>query len=308
MRVIPIGTAWSALLGVGVAMGAPLPAQEPPARLMEFLQQQIGLDQGQLAAMEKGEAVVKVFDSPNKRDVTLFGIIQIDIAREAYVARLQDFAHSLLSPTRVRVGIVHDPAIQEDVAAAVVSPQDVGDVQACKPGDCKIKMPATAGPTSLLSCQIVPPMATALGISSLGTICGSSAMRLGRSKARTQPVKNASTMTCQSATHFMMTNPVKSRKIIAEPSWASSMMRRRSARSAMAPPSRVRATVGIVNVRPVSPRNNGELVSSNTSQPCATASMFWARTEASWPNQYKRKLRCFNALIDWTTRWLPDDA
>ena len=143
MRVIPIGTAWSALLGVGVAMGAPLSAQEPPARLMEFLQQQVGLDQGQLAAMEKGEAVVKVFDSPNKRDVTLFGIIQIDMAREAYVARLQDFAHSLVSPTRVRVGIVHDPAIQEDVAAAMVSPQDVGDVQACKPGDCKIKMPAT---------------------------------------------------------------------------------------------------------------------------------------------------------------------
>jgi hypothetical protein len=143
MRAIPFGNARSTLLAAAVALASPLRAQEPPARLMSFLQQQIGLDEGQMAAMEKGEAVAKVLDSPNKRDVTLFGIVQIDVTREAYVTRLQDFTNSLPSPTRVRVGIFHDPAIQTDVATAVVSPQDVADVKACKPGDCKIKMPAT---------------------------------------------------------------------------------------------------------------------------------------------------------------------
>lgn len=131
------------LFACGAALGVPLRAQEPPARLKVFLQQRIGLDQAQLTAMERGEAIVKVLDTQNKRDVALFGIIQVDVPREVYVTQLQDFPNSLRAPTRPRFGIFHVPARASDVEGVLVARGDVADFKDCHPGDCKIKMPAT---------------------------------------------------------------------------------------------------------------------------------------------------------------------
>jgi len=58
-----------ALAGCGAAVGVPLQAQQPPARLTTFLQQRIGLDSARIASIERGDVIVKVLDTQNKRDV-----------------------------------------------------------------------------------------------------------------------------------------------------------------------------------------------------------------------------------------------
>ncbi len=131
------------VVALGCCAALSLPAQGPPAKLASFLQQRIGLDQAQLASIERGDAIVKVLDTQNNRDVAVFGIIAVDVPRELYVARLQDFPSSLRVPTRPRFGIFHIPTSAPDVEGATVAPQDVADVKQCHPGDCKIKMPAT---------------------------------------------------------------------------------------------------------------------------------------------------------------------
>jgi len=131
-----------ALLGCFVAV-APLPGQQTPAALLRFLRQSIGLDSAQLAAVERGTAVVKVLDTKNQRDVAVFGIITADVPRQLYVARLQDFQSSLGTPTRTRFGIFSDPATAADVQALVVDQDDVSEVKDCHPNACKIKLPAT---------------------------------------------------------------------------------------------------------------------------------------------------------------------
>jgi len=132
-----------ALLGCGAALSSAVHAEQLPAELTTFLQQRIGLGREQLASIERGNAIVKILDTENKRDVAVFGIIAVDVPRESYVARLQDFSSSLRAPTRVRFGIFHVPATAADVESATVASQDVADVKHCRPGDCKIKMPAT---------------------------------------------------------------------------------------------------------------------------------------------------------------------
>jgi hypothetical protein len=132
-----------ALVGCAASLGVPLRGQQPPAKLTSFLQQRIGLDRGQLESIERGDAIVKVLDTENKRDVAVFGIITVDVPREVYVTRLQDFPSSLRAPTRPRFGIFQVPAGASDVEAASVARDDVGDLKDCRPGDCKIKMPAT---------------------------------------------------------------------------------------------------------------------------------------------------------------------
>src|SRR6185312_2012461 len=84
----------------GAVMRVPLRAQQPPARLATFLQQHIGPDSARIAAIERGDAVVKVLETDIKRDVAVFGIITVDVPRRFYVTRLQDFPNSLRARTR----------------------------------------------------------------------------------------------------------------------------------------------------------------------------------------------------------------
>ena len=122
---------------------APLQGQDAPAQLVRFLRQGIGLDSSQLVLVERGDAVVKVLDTRDRRDVALFGIITADVPREAYIAQARDFRHSLRTPTRARLGIFSDPASAADVAAVTISNRDVAEMKECRPGDCVVKLPAT---------------------------------------------------------------------------------------------------------------------------------------------------------------------
>src|SRR5436190_13069010 len=92
-----------------------VPSAQRPAQLTQFLQHSIALDTLQLAAVERGESVVKVLETHDRRDVALFGIITVPIAREQYVRALRDFPAS----NRTQLGIFSDPAAAGDVAAVM---------------------------------------------------------------------------------------------------------------------------------------------------------------------------------------------
>ena len=123
-------------------IAGPLQGQEPPAPLVRFLRQGIGLDSAQLALIERGDAVVKVLDTRDRRDIAVFGIIATDVPREVYVAQVRDFWTSLRTPTRSRLGIFSNPATAADVEAVTISERDVRDMKDCRPGDCIVKLPA----------------------------------------------------------------------------------------------------------------------------------------------------------------------
>jgi hypothetical protein len=128
------------LYSLGVAL---LQGPEPPPALVQFLRQSIGLDSAQIAAATRGEAVVKVLDARERRDVAVFGIITADLPRDAYVRQVRDFQTWLRTPTRSQFGIFSDPPIAADVQAVTISKRDLDDMKDCKPGDCVMKLPAT---------------------------------------------------------------------------------------------------------------------------------------------------------------------
>ena len=130
------------LIGL-LAIVMPAHSQEPPGALAQFLRQSVGLDAAQLTAIERGEPVVKVLDTPHKRDVAVFGIIAADASRASYVLRLRDFPKSLRSPARASIGLFSDPAIPADVQALSLDARDVDDLRKCQPGKCDFKLPAT---------------------------------------------------------------------------------------------------------------------------------------------------------------------
>ncbi len=127
---------------IGAVVVVPVQAQAP-AQLVGFLRQGIGLDSAQLALVERGEGVVKVLDTKDRRDVALFGIITSPASRDAYLGQVRDFRNSLRTPTRTHFGIFSDPASAADVEAVTVSMRDVEDMKDCRPGNCVVKLPAT---------------------------------------------------------------------------------------------------------------------------------------------------------------------
>ncbi len=127
---------------IGAVVVVPVQAQAP-AQLVGFLRQGIGLDSAQLALVERGEGVVKVLDTKDRRDVALFGIITSPASRDAYLGQVRDFRSSLRTPTRTHFGIFSDPASAADVEAVTVSMRDVEDMKDCRPGNCVVKLPAT---------------------------------------------------------------------------------------------------------------------------------------------------------------------
>jgi hypothetical protein len=114
-----------------------------PPELTNFLQYSIGFDAQQMAAVERGEAVVKVLETRDRRDVALFGIITTAVGRDQYVRALRDFPTSLRTPNRTQLGIFSNPAKEADVAAVTINARDVAEMKSCKPGDCVVKLPAT---------------------------------------------------------------------------------------------------------------------------------------------------------------------
>src|SRR5258706_16365694 len=117
-----------------------------PAQLTQFLEQNIGFDAEQLGTVERGEAVVKVLDARDRRDVVVFGIITLPVSREQYVRALSDFPTSLRTPNRTQLGIFSSPAVAGDVPAGTIRSRRAAETKRCKPGGCGGNTPATGIP------------------------------------------------------------------------------------------------------------------------------------------------------------------
>lgn len=117
------------------------PPPQRSAQLTRFLEQSIGLDTAQLAAVERGEPVAKVLEARDRRDVALFGIITVPRTREAFARAARDFPAALRTPNRTQLGIFDTPATERDVAALAVTSRDAAEMKDCKPGDCVVKLP-----------------------------------------------------------------------------------------------------------------------------------------------------------------------
>jgi hypothetical protein len=117
-------------------------AQGMPASLAQFLQQTAGLSSDEIKTAAAGIPVVKSLKVSDPREIAMLGVVSINVPRSFYVQRVTDFASSLHQASRTGLGIFSDPAVASDVAAVSLSQDDVKNLANCRPGDCKLKLPA----------------------------------------------------------------------------------------------------------------------------------------------------------------------
>jgi hypothetical protein len=103
----------------------------------------IRLDDLESAAVERGDAIVRVLPTQDQRDVAVFGVVRLAVSRDTYLRRVQDFRNWLYTPTRTGFGLFSDPAVAADVENVAVSRDDAKDLRNCRAGDCTTKLPVS---------------------------------------------------------------------------------------------------------------------------------------------------------------------
>jgi hypothetical protein len=119
----------------------PLAAQaEPPPR--PFLRKVIGLDDAQLAAIDKGEVVTKVLPTTDKPEIAVFGVVRTSGTPDALIRLARDVQKFRKVPQIPEMGVFSKPPRLADLGGLHHPPADLAALKDCKPGKCDVKLGA----------------------------------------------------------------------------------------------------------------------------------------------------------------------
>lgn len=133
-----------ALLAAVIAGAGALCFSQTAPELQKFLQDNIGLNQNQIAAIRSGKPVTKAMPARTPGEVFLFGAVYVHAAPESYVKFASDFDRLRKLPGYLAIKEFSNPPQLSDLDGFSLDSDDVKALQNCKPGDCLVQMPAGA--------------------------------------------------------------------------------------------------------------------------------------------------------------------
>ena len=126
----------------GLLVTSDADAQARWRSLDEFLIRGVGLTPAESAGLTRGETIARILRTGDRRDVAVFGAVQVNIPRSFFLDRQRDLPRALRTATRMQVRLFSQPAAVTDVDAFAVSDDDVKELRKCKPNECNLKLPA----------------------------------------------------------------------------------------------------------------------------------------------------------------------
>jgi hypothetical protein len=134
----PISSALFFFSFLTVLAPAVAPAEEPPPR--PFLRKVIQLDDGQLAAVDKGDVVTKILPTTDKSEIAAFGIVKTTGTPDQLLTLARDVQKLRQVPQIPQMGRFSSPAKVEDLKGLDHPPADIAALKKCKPGSCDVKL------------------------------------------------------------------------------------------------------------------------------------------------------------------------
>lgn len=92
--------------------------------------------------LERGEMVVKLIPSNDRRDVAVSGVLTLPSDSETALKAFQLSTSQLKQKSILQSGKFSNPPRVDDVEALTLTDRDIADLKACTPGDCKLKLSA----------------------------------------------------------------------------------------------------------------------------------------------------------------------
>ncbi|MDX1981594.1 MAG: hypothetical protein SFV51_15100 [Bryobacteraceae bacterium] len=109
-----------------------------------FFKDQIGLSDAQITLITGGKAVAKVLASRIPSEIFVFGAVFVHATPEEYVKLAFDMDRLRRLPGYLGAGRFSDPPALSDLEGFTLEPEDIRHLKTCRPGKCKVQLPATA--------------------------------------------------------------------------------------------------------------------------------------------------------------------
>jgi hypothetical protein len=110
-------------------------------QLNDFFQDYAKLRREEIKAIQSGSAIVKELNSPPEQ-VLIFGAIYIKANPESYLSFASDIDQKSKIPGYLVIRKFSDPPQLSDLDAFTLEPDDIKDLQKCKPDECEVQLPA----------------------------------------------------------------------------------------------------------------------------------------------------------------------
>lgn len=117
---------------------------QPNTELDKFFRQNIGLNDDEITQIHKGQPVAKAVPPRTAAEVFLFGAVYIQADPESYFQYVRDLMRLRKLPGYLALGVNSDPPRLTDWKGFSFDNDDIQALKNCKPGDCKIQLPASA--------------------------------------------------------------------------------------------------------------------------------------------------------------------
>jgi hypothetical protein len=128
----------SILLLSGMGLGASDQGPEPS----KFFREYVGLNDGQIAAIRRGQAIAKILESPTPDEVFVFGSVYVESTPEDYLNLASDIDALRKLPSYLAIRKFSDPPQLSDLDGFTLEPEDIKQLRNCNPGHCEIQLPA----------------------------------------------------------------------------------------------------------------------------------------------------------------------
>jgi len=113
------------------------------SELKDFLSQRIGLSRDKIAAIQHGKPFATNVKARSEAEVFLFGVVYVNAAPDSFLKYEKDLGHAGHLPGQTGVIKFSDPPQLSDLQGFGFDNDDVKLLKDCKPGDCKIQIPAS---------------------------------------------------------------------------------------------------------------------------------------------------------------------
>lgn len=117
---------------------------DSPNELNSFFRQYVHLSDDQIRQIREGSAVAKILDTPSPDEVFVFGSIYIDSTPEQYLTLAADIDALRRLPNYLAIRKFSDPPQAADLAGFTLEPDDIKELQRCKPSHCEVQLPSDA--------------------------------------------------------------------------------------------------------------------------------------------------------------------
>lgn len=107
-----------------------------------FFKQSIGLEDDQIADIQRGKAVTKALSTKSPDEVAIFGAVYIHGSVEDYLKTVQNVNSLRGSPNYLGIQRFSTPPKLSDLQGFILEDQDIKDLKNCTPGKCELQLPA----------------------------------------------------------------------------------------------------------------------------------------------------------------------